>query len=100
LTGLWERFGTFKAQDKHAHHHQRTFRVIITSAATVRNNRLIAEMILTSHMGIAYHTEHNAQSKPPHHGFSLLISDECAYVEYYPWVYCIRWHVFVTAYGL
>jgi len=27
--------------------------------------------------GIAYHVEHNAQSTPPHHGFSLLISVEC-----------------------
>jgi len=33
--------------------------------------------------GMAYHVEHNAQSTlPPHHGFSLLISVECA--EHYP----------------
>jgi len=40
--------------------------------------------ILTSHKGMAYHVEHNAQGTPPHHDFSPLISVECAYVEYYP----------------
>jgi len=48
-------------------------------------------MIITSHTGIAYHAEHNAQGTPPHQGFKLLISFECTYVEeYYPWVYCSR----------
>jgi len=37
--------------------------------------------ILTSHKGIAYHVENNAQGTPPHHDFSPLISVECAYVE-------------------
>jgi len=30
-----------------------------------------------SHMGIAYHVEHNAQGTPLHHGCSLLINDQC-----------------------
>jgi len=43
------------------------------------------------HTAIAHHFEHkNAQGTPPHHGFSLLISVECACVELYPWVYCTR----------
>jgi len=46
--------------------------------------RLIVEMFPTSHTGIAYHVEHNAQGTLPHQGFSLLISVVCAYVEYYP----------------
>jgi len=46
------------------------------------------QTIIASHTGIAYHVEHNAQGKQPHHGFNLLISVECACVEYYPWVYC------------
>jgi len=61
------------------------FRSIITSTATVRGIRLIVESILTSHTGIAYYIEHNNQSTPLHHGFSLLISVGFAYVEeYYP----------------
>jgi len=42
------------------------------------------QTIIASHTGIAYHVEHNAQGKQPHHGFNLLISVECACVEYYP----------------
>jgi len=34
------------------------------------------------------YVEHNVQDTPSHHGFSLLISVECACVEHYPWVYC------------
>ena len=86
-------------QRKRAHDHQRTFRIIITSTATARNIRLMEGTIITSHTGIAYHVEHNAQGTPPHHDSSPLISVECAYVEYYPWVYCTRWHVSETAYG-
>ena len=41
-------------EHKHIHGHQRTFRIIITSAATARNIRLIAQTIITSHTGIAY----------------------------------------------
>jgi len=47
------------------------FRILITTAATVRNIRLMVENIITSHTGIAHHIGHNAQSTPPHHGFSL-----------------------------
>ena len=68
-------------------------------AATECNIRLIAETIITSHTGTAYNVEHNAQGTPPHHDFSPLISVECAYVKFYPWVYCTRQHVLVTAYG-
>jgi len=42
-----------------AHDQQRTFRLTIAAAATARNIRLIAETINASHMGIAYHVEHN-----------------------------------------
>jgi len=50
----------------------------------------IVGTFLTSHKGIAYHLAHNAQGTPPHHAFSPLIGVECAYVEYYPWMYCTR----------
>jgi len=40
-------------------------------------------MIITSHMGIGYRVEQHAQETPPFHGFSLLISVECTYVEEY-----------------
>jgi len=50
--------------------------------------RLTVETIITSHTNIAYRVEHKAQGKPPHHGFSLLISVEPACAEHYPWVYC------------
>jgi len=58
--------------------------------ATVCNLRLMVENIITSHMGIAHHVEQNTQFMPLHHGFSLLISVECAWVEHYTWVYCTR----------
>jgi len=61
-------------QQKSAHDHPRAFR-IITTATTAYNIRLIVETIIASHTGIAYHVELNAQGTPPHHGFSLLISD-------------------------
>jgi len=48
------------------------------------------EIIVTSHTGIEYHVEHNAQGTPAHHGFNLLISVECACAKHYPWVYCTR----------
>jgi len=64
-----------------AHDHQQAYRIIITTAATARNIPLIVETITASHAGIAYHVEHNAHGTPPHHGFSLLISVECACVE-------------------
>jgi len=58
---------------------------MITTAAAARNIQLIAGTIITSHTGIAYHFEHDAQGTGPHHGFNLLISVECTYVEeYYP----------------
>jgi len=70
----------FQAQHKRADDHQRTF-----AATTARNIRLIEGTILTSHTGIACHVEHNAQRTWPHHGFNLLISVECTYIEeYYP----------------
>jgi len=56
---------------------------MITTAATACNIRLIVEMIIASHTGMAY-VEHNAQGTPPHHGFSVLVSIECACVENYP----------------
>jgi len=39
-------------------------------------------------MDKAYHVEHNAHGMPLwlYHGFSLLISVECACVQHYPWV--------------
>jgi len=57
---------------------------MITTGATARNIRLIAETIIASHTGIAYHNERNAQGTPPHHSFNPLISAECACVEHYP----------------
>jgi len=36
---------------------------MITTAVTERSIRLIAETIITSHMGIEYHVEHNAQGQ-------------------------------------
>jgi len=47
-------------------------------------------MIITSHTGIAYGVERNAQGTQPHHGFSLLISVECACAEHYLWLHCTR----------
>jgi len=38
-----------------AHDQQRTFRIMITTAATARNIRLIVKTIIASHTGIAYH---------------------------------------------
>ena len=61
-----------------AHDQQRTFRIMITAAATAPNIRLIVETIIASHTGIAYHVEQNAEGTPPHQGFSLLISVQCA----------------------
>jgi len=55
---------------------------MITTAIIARNIRIIVETIITSHTGIAYHLEHNTQGTLPHHGFSLLISIECACVEH------------------
>jgi len=80
LTGLWERFGRFQTKNKSAHDHQRTFTIMITTAATARNIRLLVGTIITSNTGIAYGVEHSGQSTPPqgpHHGFSLLISVRC-----------------------
>ena len=36
------------------------------------------------HTGIAYHVAYNAQGTMLHHGFSPLISVECACVKHYP----------------
>ena len=57
LTGLYERFSSFQTQYMRAHDQQRTFR-ITTAAATARNIRLIVEMIIALHTGIAYHIEY------------------------------------------
>jgi len=46
---------------------------MITKVATECNIQLIVETIITSHMGITYHVEHNARGMLPHHGFSLLV---------------------------
>jgi len=54
------------------HDQQRTFRNMITVAATARNIRPIVETI------IAYHAEHNAEGTSLHQGFSLLVSVEFA----------------------
>jgi len=64
-------------QHKSAHDHQQTFRIMITTAATACNIRLILETTITSHIGIAYQVEYNAQDMLRYHGFSLLISVEC-----------------------
>jgi len=37
-------------------------------AVSAHNIRLILEMIITSHTGIAHRVEHDAQGMPPHHG--------------------------------
>ena len=42
-----------------ANDQRRTFRIMITTAATARNMRLIVETIIASHTGVAYHVEHN-----------------------------------------
>jgi len=60
---------------------------MITTTATACNIPPIVETIIASHTGMD-NVEHNAQSTPPHHGFILLISVECASVEHYPRVYC------------
>jgi len=84
LTGLCKRFGSFQTQHRRAHDHQLTFRITVTTAATERHIRLIVETIITSHTGIAHRVEHDTQGTPPHHGFNLLISVECARVKHYP----------------
>jgi len=59
--------------------------MIITTATTARNIRLVVETIITSHTGVGYHVEQYAQGTPPRHSFSLLISVECTcVVGYYP----------------
>jgi len=77
-------------QHKSAHCQQRAYAIIIATAATVRNIRLIIETIIMSHTGIEIHIEHTVQGTQPHHGFSLLISVEFVYVEHYPRVCCTR----------
>jgi len=62
-------------------------------AATMHNIRVIVGIIITSHMGIAYHLEHNGQDMLPHHSFSLLISVECACGEHYPSVFCSQYNI-------
>jgi len=59
------------------HYQQRTFRIIITAAATARNIRQIVETNIASHTR-SHHVEHIAEGMPPHQGFSLLISVEFA----------------------
>jgi len=88
LTGLLKKFGSFQTQHKRAHDQQRMFRIMLTTAATVRNIRLIVETIIASHTDIACHFEHNAEGTPRHHGFSPLIIVECACAEHYTCVYC------------
>jgi len=64
---------------------------MITAAATVPNIRLIAETIIASHTGIAYHAEHNAQGTSPHQGLSSLMCWVRVWsAEHYPWAYCAR----------
>jgi len=63
LTGLWERFANFQTQHRVLTIQQGTFRIMKTTAATARNTRLIAEVIITSHTGIAYHLEHTVMVK-------------------------------------
>jgi len=52
-----------------AHDQQLMFGIMITAATTARNIRLIIETIIASHMGKAYHVDHNAKGMPPHQGF-------------------------------
>ena len=87
------KFVSVQTQHKCAHNHQRAYRIIITTAATAPNIPLIVQTIITSHTGIAYHVEYNAQGTLRNHVFSLLISVDCACVEHYPWIYCIRYKV-------
>jgi len=84
LTGLWKNSAAFLMQHKSAHDHHWMFTILMRTAATLRNIRLMVENIITLHTGIAHHIEHNAHGKPPHHGFSLLTSVECASVVHYP----------------
>ena len=80
----FNKFGRSSTQRKSAHDHQRIFRILITTATTVRNILLMVENIITSHTGIAHHVEHNPEGTQPHHGFNLLISVECACIEHDP----------------
>jgi len=75
---------------KSAHDHQRTFTIMITVTATSHSIPLIVGMIITDTQAQhwAYHVAYNAQGTPFHHGFSLLISVECACVKHYPWLCC------------
>jgi len=70
-----------------AHDQQRTFRLTIAAAATARNIRLIAETINASHMGIAYHVEHNFWRHAATPGLQSI--DKCWVcvwnVKHYPW---------------
>jgi len=58
-----------------AHDQQRTFRIMITTAATAGNIRLIVETIIASHTGIAYHVEHNSWRHATATGFQSI--DQC-----------------------
>jgi len=51
------------------------------TAAAERNIRLIVQTTITSHTGLVYCVEYTAQGTPPHYGFSLLTSVECACVD-------------------
>jgi len=56
---------------------------MITTTVTAHGIRLIVETIITSNTDMPYRVDHHAQRTPPHHGFSLLISIECACIEDY-----------------
>ena len=64
--GLSERFGSFQAQHKPAHDHQRTSGITITSAATARNIRLIVKTRLFRHTR-AWHIMMNITIKAHRH---------------------------------
>jgi len=57
---------------------------MITTAAAARNIQFIVDTIITPHTSAAFLVECNTQGTPSHHDFSLLISVECACVEWYP----------------
>jgi len=57
----WSSLGKIRQlSTQHKRDHERTFRIMITTAATERNIRLIVGTSITSHTGIAYHIEYHA----------------------------------------
>jgi len=84
LTGLWERFDSFQTQHKtqecsrsptNINNYDNSDRNCAQHSTYCRDDYY-------RHTGIAYHVAYNAQGRAVHHGFSLLISVECACVKH------------------